>query len=314
MLPDHAGGSFETATRGTRLTNRVFTDSKAPLVRRGTLGFWMQQVAWGGSKAIGTSSSYELSGWGATGGVETAVGPLGSVGLSIGYLAGKDGKGIGENELVSSQYEGGAYWRAALGPIRAFARATVGALDFEGSRFFAAPGDTLPSREANGKWKGRIFSASAGLAYDARVGPLSVRPAVGIEYFALNEKGYTETGGGEAFDLTVGSRKSTEMAANATVSLGYDIIRADTIDDAFLRVELEAGRRQILNTELGETTARFGEGAPFTLESEKRTSGWIGGGRVIGGGAGLALTGEVSTEEQQSEMSLGGRLGLQFTF
>ena len=315
MLPDHAGGAFETATRGTRLTNRVFTDSKAPLVRRGTLGFWMQQVAWGGSKAIGTSSSYKLSGWGATGGVETAVGPLGSLGLSIGYLAGKDGKGIGDNELVSSQYEGGAYWRAALGPIRAFARATYGALDFEGSRFFTATvsGNSV-ARESNGKWKGHIFSGSAGLSYDAQVGPLSVRPAVGIEYFALKEKGYTEKGGGEAFDLTVGSRKSTEMAANATVAIGYDIIRADTIDDAFLRVEVEAGRRQILDTELGETTARFGDGAPFTLESEKRTSGWMGGGRVIGGGAGLALTGEVSTEEQQSEMSLGGRLGLQFTF
>ena len=315
MLPDHAGGAFETATRGTRLTNRVFTDSKAPLVRQGTLGFWMQQVAWGGSKAIGTSSSYKLSGWGATGGVETAVGPLGSVGLSIGYLAGKDGKGIGDNELVSSQYEGGAYWRAALGPIRAYARATYGKLDFEGSRFFSTTIDgNLLSREANGKWKGNIFSGAAGLAYDAQVGPLSVRPVVSVEYFALKEKGYTETGGGEAFDLTVGSRKSTEMAATATVAIGYDIIRADTIDDAFLRVEVEAGRRQILDTELGETTARFGEGAPFTLESEKRTSGWIGGGRVIGGGSGLALTGEVSTEEQQSEMSLGGRLGLQFTF
>lgn len=315
MLPDHAGGAFETATRGSRITNRIFTDPQAPLVRRGTLGFWMQQVAWGGSKAIGSSSSYDLSGWGASGGVETTVGSLGNVGLSIAYLAGKDGKGIGDNELVNGQYEGGVYWRHSVGPIRAFARAAYGMLDFEGSRFFTSTvnGSTL-SREANGEWKGRIFSGAAGVSYDARVGPLSVRPTVSFEYFSLREKGYTETGGGEAFDLTVGSRKSSEMAANATLAIGYDIIRADDIDDAFVRVELEAGRRQILNTELGETTARFGDGAPFTLESEKRTSGWIGGGRVIGGGAGLALTGEVSTEEQQSEMSLGGRLGLQFAF
>ena len=315
MLPDHAGGAFETATRGSRLTNRIFFDPKAPLVRRGTLGFWTQQVAWGGSKSIGATSSYNLSGWGATGGVETALGSLGSVGLSVAYLAGKDGKGSSENELVSSQYEGGAYWRTALGPIRAFARATVGMLDFEGSRFFSANvGSNILRREADGKWKGRIFSGAAGVTYDARVGPLSIRPAVSVEYFSLNEKGYTETGGGEAFDLTVDSRKSSETAANATVAIGYDVIRADTIDDAFLRVEIEAGRRQILDTEIGETTARFGDGAPFTLESEKRTSGWIGGGRVIGGGAGLALTGEVSTEEQQDAMSVGGRLGLQFTF
>ena len=315
MLPDHAGGAFETATRGSRLTNRIFFDPQAPLVRRGTLGFWTQQVAWGGSKSIGATSSYNLSGWGATGGVETALGSLGSVGLSVGYLAGKDGKGSSENELVSSQYEGGAYWRTALGPIRAFARATVGTLDFEGSRFFSANvGGNILRREADGKWKGRIFTGAAGATYDARVGPISIRPAVSVEYFSLNEKGYTESGGGEAFDLTVDSRKSTETAATATVAIGYDVVRADTIDDAFLRVEIEAGRRQILDTEIGETTARFGDGAPFTLESEKRTSGWIGGGRVIGGGAGLALTGELSTEEQQDAMSVGGRLGLQFTF
>ena len=315
MLPDHAGGAFETATRGTRLTNRIMTDPKAPLVRRGTLGFWMQQVAWGGSKAIGATSSYDLSGWGATGGVETTLGSLGSVGLSLGYLAGKDGKGIGDNELVSSQYEGGLYWRGALGPIRAFARTTYGTLDFEGSRFFTAEvdGSTL-SRQADGEWKGRMYSASAGLTYDARVGPLWVRPTASIEYLSVKEKGYTESGGGEAFDLTVDSRKSSEAAVNATVALGYDIIRADDIDDTFVRVELEAGRRQILNTEIGETTARFGDGAPFTLESEERKSSWIGAGRVIGGGAGLALSGEIGAEEQQEEMSLGGRLGLQFTF
>ena len=315
MLPDHAGGAFETATRGARLTNRIFTDPKAPLVRRGTLGFWMQQVAWGGSKSIGASSSYDLSGWGATGGVETILGPLGSVGLSLAYLAGKDGKGIGDNELVSSQYEGGAYWRGALGPIRAFARATVGTLDFDGSRFFSAEvaGSTL-TRQADGEWKGRIYSGAAGVTYDARVGPLWIRPTASIEFLSLKEKGYTESGGGEAFDLTVDSRKSTETAVNATVALGYDIIRADNFDDTFVRVELEAGRRQILDTELGETTARFGDGAPFTLESEKRTSGWVGAGRVIGGGAGIALSGEIGAEEQQEEMSLGGRLGLQFTF
>jgi hypothetical protein len=34
----------------------------------------------------------------------------------------------------------------------------------------------------------------------------------------------------------------------------------------------------------------------------------------MGGGSGIAVTGEVNAEELQSKMSLGGRLGLQFTF
>ncbi len=82
-----------------------------------------------------------------------------------------------------------------------------------------------------------MYSASAGLTYDVRVGPLWVRPTASIEYLSVKEKGYTELGGGEAFDLTVDSRKSSEAAVNATVALGYDIIRADDIDDTFVRVE-----------------------------------------------------------------------------
>lgn len=315
MLPDHAGGAFETATKGSRLINRIFTDPKAPIALRGSLGFWMEQVAWGGSKSIGSSSSYDISGWGAAGGVETAFGSLGSVGLSLSYLAGKDGRDLNENELVNSQYEAGAYWRGGLGPLRAFARATVGTLDFDGSRFFNGTVDgAAVTREAQGEWKGRMYAGAAGVSYDARFGRLSVRPTAAIEYYSLKEKGYTETGGGDAFNLTVDSRKSTETAASGTVALGYELLRGSGPDEGWFRVELEGGRRQILSGKLGATTARFGDGDPFTLTAEKRTSGWLGGLRLIGGGAGIAVTGEVNAEEQQEKLSLGGRLGLQFTF
>ena len=315
MLPDHAGGAFETATKGSRMINRIFTDPKAPIAYRGALGFWMEQVAWGGSKSIGSSSSYDISGWGAAGGVETAIGPLGSVGLSISYLAGKDGRDINDNELVNSQYEGGAYWRGALGPVRAFARFTAGTLNFDGSRFFnGTVNGSAVTREAKGEWTGRMYSGSAGVSYDAQFGRLSVRPTAAIEYYSLKEKGYTETGGGEAFDLTVDSRKSTESAASATVALGYELIRGAGPDEGWFRVELEGGRREILSGKLGATTARFGDGDPFTLNAEERTSGWVGGVRLLGGGAGIAVTGEVNAEEQQEKLGLGGRLGLQFTF
>ena len=315
MLPDHAGGAFETATKGSRLLNRAFTDPKAPLAKRGDLGFWMQQMAWGGSKSIGSSSSYDISGWGAAGGVEHAVGPLGAVGLSISYLSGKDGRDLNDNELVSSQYEGGAYWRGSIGPVRAFARATYGTLSFNGSRFFSGTvNGAAVTREAKGKWNGNMFSGSAGVSYDAQFGAFSVRPTAAIEYYSLKEKGYTETGGGEAFDLTVDSRKSNETAAMATVALGYELMRARGEDDGWFRVELEGGRREILSGKLGVTTARFGDGDPFSLTPEKRTSGFTGALRLTGGGSGIAVTGEVNGEEIQEKMSLGGRLGLQFTF
>lgn len=315
VLPDHAGGAFETATKGSRLLGRTLSDPRAPLVRGGTLGFWAQQVAWGGSKAIGATSSYDVSGWGAAAGVERSIGPFGNVGVTLSYLAGKDGKKRSDNELSSSQFEGGLYFRGGVGPIKAFARGTAGMLNFDGDRFFTGTvNGTEIRREAHGEWNGRIYSGMAGVSYDARFGALSIRPTAQLEHFSLKEKGYTETGGGDAFNLTVGSRRSSETAAVATLALGYDLFGGAKDAEAFARIELEGGRREILSGKLGTTTARFGDGTPFTLTPEKRTSGFLGALRMIGGGSGFALTAEVNAEQQQDKLSLGGRLGVQLAF
>jgi hypothetical protein len=315
VLPEHAGGAFETATKGSRLLGRTLSDPRTPLVRSGTLGIWAQQVAWGGSKAIGATSSYSVSGWGAAAGVETGLGALGNAGLTLSYLAGKDGKKQSDNEISTSQFEGGLYFRGGVGPIRAFARGTVGMLNFDGERFFnGALSDTELRRVAKGDWKGRLYSGMAGVTYDAHFGALSLRPTLSIEHFSLKEKGYTETGGGDAFNLKVDSRTSSETAAIATLALGYDLMGNSLDSETFLRLELEGGRREILSGKLGKTTARFGDGTPFTLTPEERTSGFLGSLRAIGGGQGFALTAEISAEQQQDELSLGGRLGVSFAF
>ena len=316
VLPDHAGGAFETATKGSRLLGRTLADPRAPVVRRGTLGIWAQQVAWGGSKAIGATSSYNVSGWGAAAGVETGIGALGNVGLTLSYLAGKDGKKRSDNELSSGQYEGGLYFRGGVGPIKAFARGTIGMLNFDGERFFTGTINGADfRREAKGKWKGRLFSGMVGASYDARFGAMSIRPTVSLEHFSLKEKGYTETGDSDAFNLTVGSRRSSETAVNATVALGYDLFGGAADSESFARIELEGGRRQILSGKLGTTTARFGDtGTPFTLTPEQRSSGFLGALRMIGGGQGFSLTAEVNAEQQQDKLSLGGRLGVSFAF
>ena len=315
VLPDHAGGAFETATKGSRLLGHTLSDPRTPTLRRGALGFWAQQVAWGGSKAIGATSSYSVSGWGAAGGVETGLGPFGNVGLTLSYLAGKDGRKNSDNELSTSQYEGGLYFRGGVGPIKAFARGTFGTVNFDGSRFFTGNINGVDIvREARGDWNGRLYSGTAGVSYDARFGALSVRPTASIEHYSLKEKGYTETGGGEAFNLTVDSRKSSETAAVATLALGYDLFGGEPNAEAFARIELEGGRREILSGKLGSTTAQFNDGTPFTLTPEERTSGFLGSLRLIGGGSGFAITAEVNAEQQQHEVSLGGRLGVQFAF
>jgi hypothetical protein len=306
LMPEHAGGAFEAATKGSRLAAGILADPR-PLG-----GAWIQQVAWGASKSIGDTSSYDVTGWGVSGGYEQPLGPVGSLGVTAAYLYGHDGKGA--NELLSNHFEGGVYWRGGSGPLRAYARATAGTIAFDSTRRFDA---TLAagtvSREADGKWHGRLYSGTAGISYEARMGRLSLRPNASIEYYKLTEKGYTETGGGGAFDLTVRGRDSNETAANALLTLGYDLLGTDP-DSTRLRVELEGGRRQILSGSLGKTVVSFGDGDSFTLTPEKRTSGWRGGLRILGTGSVMTFVAEANAEQQQGDLSIGGRMGLSVAF
>jgi uncharacterized protein with beta-barrel porin domain len=169
------------------------------------------------------------------------------------------------------------------------------------------------TRSADSKWNGKLYSASGGLSYEIRSGRFTARPNALVEYYRLKEKGYTETGGGSAFDLIVDSRTSDEAAASASLALGYDFMGHEP-DSDWLRLEIEGGRRQILSGSLGNTVAHFEGGQPFTLTPEQRTDGWRGGVRLAGGGTGITIAGEVNAEQQQGHASIGGRLGLQFNF
>jgi hypothetical protein len=131
-----------------------------------------------------------------------------------------------------------------------------------------------------------------------------------VEYYKLNEDGYTETGGGSAMDLTVRSRKSDETAASAMLTFGYELLASREQGGPWGRLELEGGRREILSGSLGDTVASFGSGNPFTLTAEERTSGWRGGIRAIGGGSGVTFTLEGNAEQQQGKMSIGARAAL----
>jgi hypothetical protein len=302
LMPEQSSGAFEMATKGSRLASGILTDPR-PLS-----GLWVQQVAWGSSKSIGQTSSYKLGSWGATAGYDLPLGPLGSVGVTAGYFFGKDSNL--NNELISDHYEGGVYWRGSAGPLRAWARATAGTIDFDSTRTFnAALAEAVVTRSTDAKWKGRIYSGSGGISYEARAGRLAIRPNASVDYYKLSEDGYAETGGGTAFDLVVRSRKSDETAASAMLTLGYDFMGIES-DDGWLRFEAEGGRREILSGSLGDTIASFGNADPFTLTADQRTSGWRGGLRAIGGDSGMTFGAEINAEQQSGNVSLGGRLAI----
>ncbi|PSJ36569.1 autotransporter domain-containing protein [Sphingomonas deserti] len=314
LLPEHAGGVFETVTQASRTTARMLRDPGAPYVDAGTWGFWVQQVAWGTSKDLGDTSEYDITGWGANGGAEIALGGAGRIGASLSYLSGRD-EGINDSEVRTDQYELAVHWRGQWGGFRSFVRGSAAAIKLDGTRQFSATvGGEEIRRTSSGEWDGRLYSAAAGISYEAEFGRLSLRPLLAIDYYRLTEDGYTETGGGSAMDLVVDDRKSDEFAGEASLTLGYAFKAPSGKDDGFFRAEIEGGRRQILGGDIGATTARFAGGTPFTLLPEKRTDGWTGKLRLIGGSGDFSIGGEVGAEEQQGRAAVSGRIALQIGF
>ena len=314
MLPDHAGGTFEAVTSGSRATARMLADPAAPFADQGGWGFWLQQVAWGTSKGLGSTAGYDITGWGMSGGAEAKTETLGNFGLSLAYLYGKDADGGTDNEVQSNQFELAGYWRADFGALHTFARASGAHVGFKGRRHFIGQiGNENVTRDTRGKWNGMLVSAAGGASYETRFGRISLRPAVSIDYYRLHEKGYTENGGGAAFDLIVGKRTSDELAANGTLAVGLNF-GDNQRESGWFRTEVEGGRRQIVGGNLGKTTARFASGQAFTLTPEDRTNGWVGRLRLLGGNAGFTAGGEFSAEEQQGHASVAFRASINLGF
>ncbi|PJG49370.1 autotransporter domain-containing protein [Sphingobium sp. LB126] len=308
MLPDHAGGTFEAVTAGSRATARILSDPGGIYrTADGHLGFWLQQVAFGSSKSVGDTGSYDINGWGASFGAEYLTG-LGAFGGSFAYIHGSDSSGITNNAVDSDQFELAAHWRGDWGPLQTYARLSAAKIDFSGSRHFES-GDVV--RTAKGDWSGTLYSATAGGSYEMHFDRFTLRPAVGIDYYRLKEKGYGETGGGDAFNLIVDGRSSDELTASGNVTLGYDFGSLNR-DDGWMRVELEGGRRQIIGGSLGDTTAHFTGGEDFTLIADKRTSGWTGRARLVGGTESFRVGGEFGAEQQQNHVAISLRATVNF--
>lgn len=309
MLPEHEGGVFETVTTGSRALARVLQDPKAPYKDEGKWGYYISQIVWGSSKNVDDTAGYKVSGWGISLGGEIRT-DIGDFGGSVAYLAGKDGNRANANEVTSNQWEGALHWRLASNGFQAFARVSGAPVSLKGTRIFDGASAGIASQKTiKGKWDATLYSAAGGVSYDTKLGGLSLRPAVSVDYYKLSEDDYQESGGGDALDLKVLGRDSDELAVNGTVTLGMNFGGSDEYE-GWTRFEVEGGRRQIVGGELGQTTASFKDGNPFTLTPADRTSGWIGRVRGLAGNSAFQVGGELSAEEQQGRVAWGFRASL----
>ena len=309
MLPEHEGGVFETVTSGSRALARHLQDPNAPFQDEGKWRYWINQALWGTAKGVGQTAGYNVSGWGISMGAEIKS-DIGNFGGSIAFLSGRDGNSSNDNEVSSSQFEAALHWRLQSDGWLASARVAGAPISLKGTRFFLAEAGAVDiEKTMRGKWDAKLYSASGSIAKDARLGGLTIRPTVAVDYYKLKEDGYVESGGGDALDLTVHGRSSDELAVSGTMALGLEFGGADEYD-GWTRFELEGGRRQIVGGSLGSTVASFKDGTPFTLVPEDRTSGWVGRLRAIAGNSAFQVAGEMSAEEQQSHVGWAFRASL----
>jgi len=274
MLPDHQGGVFDVLTQGARAL--APTQTATPWAQLGNLSLYAQQAIWDEHQSANLTPGNGGSGWGLTGGGDVAIGDHSRVGLSLGYIHGSV-RDSGDNEVTANQFGGGVHWLTDFGNFHVTAYGNAGYVRLHEKRFFSGTTDTSAAVFTSvGSWNGIAMAAGGKVSYEAKAGAFYVRPSGELSYNRLTENKHSETGGGTAFDLTVAKRTSDELAATGLVAAGVHIGNVVDPEATTLRFEVEGGRRQVLSSNLGATTASFTGGQNFMLDPENRKSGWLG--------------------------------------
>ncbi|WP_347304115.1 autotransporter outer membrane beta-barrel domain-containing protein [Croceibacterium sp. TMG7-5b_MA50] len=318
MLPDHAGGSFESISQGARALGRQIMDPPSPTWSLGGVDVILSVAGWSTEKGEGVTDSFMQDGLGYGAAAEIDTG-FGALGVGVNWLW-TDYNNDAGSETTGNTYGLAAYWRGNWDGLRAHVRGFVGKSNFESERTFTGQaGDDVVTRDIEGEWDGTVTGGSAGLAYEFGGRNFFVRPQVSVDYTRLQEDGYAETGG-ESLNLIVEERTSDELGVNGSLVAGIDFMgngrgRRGQGDESWFRVEGEGGWREIARGSLGSTTARFGDaGTRFTLDPEQMESGWFAGLRALGGGETFEMSGEVRLEDRldANAVALRGTLKIGF--
>ncbi|MGZ8362530.1 MAG: autotransporter outer membrane beta-barrel domain-containing protein [Caulobacteraceae bacterium] len=288
MLPDHAGGVLRALSWTQEASSKGAADwPRATDPVSGPTRAWTQEIGLGEQKSQGDAAAWNIYGFGAVGGLESVSADGSALGMLVNFSTANvtNPDTAGDDMIGVSQIGAGVYWRGAFGNLHADAQTGAGFVWVRGRReFIASTGAGVVHREAEADWTGYSVYGRAGLAYDWTSGRLAITPAVHLDYFRLFEGGYTETGGGDGFDLVVDSRTSDILTLTPTLTFGYT-----WGDKVKYRPEIEIGWRQVLAGSAGTTSGHFhngttlfdllGEdingGAPIVRVGFRVFSGWL---------------------------------------
>jgi len=182
-------------------------------------GAWIQHFAYFADRELaGQSEQFRGSGFGFTGGIDTAWGPFHALGVNVGFSSTEVEDVVGQDEpLDVVTVQGGVYAGLEFGNLSFSAYGGGGYSDFEQNRqvsiddFFGT---------AEGDWNGTHINGSLRAGYDVDLSDKYwIRPSVSVDYLRLSENAYTETGTfGVALD--VDDRTTDIGSASAVINLG----------------------------------------------------------------------------------------------
>ena len=272
MLPNHSGGVFRALSWAAEQEGVATGAQPVGQEQAGPTRAWTQEIVRYEQKDPGQSLGYRSQTIGAVGGIESVSAKGDALGVRVGFVTAnvRDPNLPSDNLLGVSELNTGVYWRGAFGGLRADAQLGVGYVRFDGRREFLFSDTTgVVHRTALARWSGYTMSGRAGVEYMADMGSFFVEPRVHVDYFRIHEGGYTESGGGNGFDLAVAGRTGDSLSVTGSVTAGL------TFGTGFRwRPQIEVGYRSILTGSAGTTSANFtGGGSPFLLASDSITRG-----------------------------------------
>ena len=267
MLPDHAGDVFRALSWAAEAQGVATGQAPLGQEQAGSTRAWTQEIVLHEQKDQGLTSGYDLLGVGVVAGLESVSAKGDALGAKIGFTTAniRNPNVPSDNLLGVTEFDAGLYWRGAFGPLNADAQLGAGFIHADNRReFLFSDVNGVVHRVAGAAWSGYTLSGRIGMQYTANVGSFFIQPRVHLDYFRSHEGGYTESGGGDGFDLSVKSRSGDQLAVSGTVVAGT------TWGSTWKwRPQIEVGYRGVVSGSAGDTTASFtGSSDTLVLASE----------------------------------------------
>ena len=268
LLPEYAASAIQFALASNdsalgALSNRLEAVRLSP---EDTGGLWIQEFAFFADRAAGEfSPGYRGHGIGMAVGADRPLGPFYAVGLNFVGAAAEISESDGFDDPMSAlTAQAGVYAGAEAGGVTLDLYAGAGLDSFETTRNIQIAGFSATS-EAD--WNGYHYTGSARLGRDFDLAEwLRVTPSLSVDYLAMHESSYEESGGGLGVDLFIDERDSTSFSSTAALTFSSVFDRGNS----WWAPQMRIGYRNELSSDGTETYARYvGETDMFTLRSEE---------------------------------------------